>query len=139
MDFSKQFECSSFASMSASGPFEKRKITRRACGNNDVVIEIKYAGICDSDIHTVRDEWGPQKYPLAPGHEIAGVVVAVGSDVKNFKAGDHAGVGCMVDSCGTCDECSMHEEQYCGAGKCVFTYGSAYWPEEYEGKGSDVT
>jgi uncharacterized zinc-type alcohol dehydrogenase-like protein len=59
MDFTKQFECASFASMTASGPFEKRTITRRGCGNGDVVIEIKYAGICHSDIHTVRDEWGP--------------------------------------------------------------------------------
>jgi alcohol dehydrogenase (NADP+) len=139
MDFSHQFKCTSFASVSASGPFEKTQITRRACANNDVVIEIKYAGICHSDIHTVRDEWGPQKYPLAPGHEIAGVVVAVGSHVKNFKVGDHAGVGCMVDSCGTCDECSMHEEQYCGAGKCIWTYGTKFLTEEYTGSEGHVT
>ncbi len=98
-------------------------VERRAVGANDVGIEIRFAGICHSDIHTVRGEWGPQDYPLTPGHEIAGVVTEVGGDVTKFAVGDRVGVGCMVNSCGRCHNCRNGEEQYCLDGT-VFTYGS---------------
>ena len=80
-------------------------ITRREVGANDVLIEITYAGICHSDIHTVRGDWGPQSYPLAPGHEIVGTVTEVGADVTRHRVGDTVGVGCMVNSCGQCANC----------------------------------
>lgn len=104
-------------------PLVPTTIERRAVGANDVLIEIKYAGICHSDIHTVRGEWGPRDYPLVPGHEIAGIVTEVGSDVTKFKVGDPVGVGCMVNSCGKCVNCRSGDEQYCLNGT-VFTYGS---------------
>lgn len=80
-DFSKPTQCTAFLAPKASAPFEKSKITRRACLKDDVVIDIKFAGICHSDIHQVREEWGPAKFPMVPGHEIAGVVIAVGENV----------------------------------------------------------
>lgn len=95
------------------GPFKPTMIERRDLQSHDVLIEIKYAGICHSDIHTARGEWGPVKYPLVPGHEIAGVVTQVGAEVTKFAVGDRVGVGCMVDSCGECDNCRKGEEQYC--------------------------
>ena len=113
-----------YAAPAEGQPLIPTTIERRAVGANDVLIEIKYAGICHSDIHTVRGEWGPQAYPLTPGHEIAGVVAEVGSDVTKFKAGDHVGVGCMVNSCGHCENCLNGDEQYCLNGT-VFTYGSS--------------
>lgn len=112
-----------YAAPSASEPLGPVTIERRAVGANDVLIDIKYAGICHSDIHTVRGEWGPQQYPLAPGHEIVGVVAEVGSDVTKYKAGDRVGVGCMVNSCGECSSCKKGEEQYCLEGN-VGTYGA---------------
>ena len=95
---------------------------RRALRENDVAIEILYSGICHSDLHTVNGDWGPQPYPLVPGHEIIGRVLEVGAAVKNFKASDHAAVGCLVDSCQSCDQCENHEEQYCREG-ITPTYG----------------
>lgn len=98
------------------GPTEKFKSTtidRRDLGPKDVLIEIKYAGICHSDIHTARGDWGEIEYPLVPGHEIAGIVAEVGSDVTNHTVGDRVGVGCMVDSCGNCENCKKGLEQYC--------------------------
>ena len=92
---------------------------------NDIVIDIKFAGICHSDIHQVREEWGKAIFPMVPGHEIGGVVVAVGSNVKNFAIGDHAGIGCMVDSCRHCVNCRRGVEQYCYEG-FVGTYNSTY-------------
>src|SRR5688572_22673828 len=86
---------------------------RRAVGDNDILIEIKYSGICHSDIHTIRGHWGKQQYPQVPGHEIAGVVSAVGKDVTQFKVGDKAGVGCMVNSCMQCGSCKKGEEHHC--------------------------
>lgn len=109
--------------MTAGGRVAPYEITRRACGPNDIVIEIRYAGICHSDIHTVRDEWGKSEYPCVPGHEIAGPIVAVGADVKGFAVGDLGGVGCMVDSCRGCISCRNGSEQYCYESP-VWTYNS---------------
>ncbi|SEW38523.1 uncharacterized zinc-type alcohol dehydrogenase-like protein [Austwickia chelonae] len=112
-----------YAAPAAGAPLEKITLTRREVRATDVQIEITYAGICHSDIHTVRDEWGPQSYPLAPGHEIVGTVTAVGSDVEKFTVGDIVGVGCMVDSCRECAACEDGLEQYCLNGN-IGTYGS---------------
>jgi alcohol dehydrogenase (NADP+) len=96
---------------------------RRDLRDNDVAIEILYCGVCHSDLHTVNGDWGPQPYPLVPGHEIVGIVRAVGSSVKNHRTGDYVAVGCMVDSCQECDQCEHGEEQYCRHGMTP-TYGS---------------
>lgn len=101
--------------------FQKTEITRRELDKHDVLIEIKFAGICHSDIHTAHGEWGPVNYPLVPGHEIAGIVTEVGAGVTKYKVGDRVGVGCMVDSCGECENCQQGEEQYCLKGN-VPTY-----------------
>jgi uncharacterized zinc-type alcohol dehydrogenase-like protein len=114
---------SAYAATSATDPLTKTTITRRDPGPHDVAIDIKFAGICHSDIHTVRAEWGKPNYPVVPGHEIAGVVTAVGSDVTKHKVGDHVGVGCMVNSCGICSSCKTGLEQYCKNG-ATFTYNS---------------
>ena len=103
--------------------FQTITINRRDLAPKDILIEIKYCGICHSDIHHVHEEWGKQVYPLVPGHEIAGIVAEVGADVKKYKIGDHVGVGCMVDSCGECVNCKKGEEQYCLKGN-IGTYGS---------------
>ncbi|MEC3852581.1 NAD(P)-dependent alcohol dehydrogenase [Paenarthrobacter ureafaciens] len=112
-----------YAAPSATGDLALTTIERREVGPHDVHIDIKFAGICHSDIHTVRGEWGPQQYPLAPGHEIAGIVTEVGSEVTKHKVGDRVGVGCMVNSCKECANCEAGEEQYCLNGN-VGTYGS---------------
>ena len=96
---------------------------RRDLRDNDVAIEILYSGICHSDLHTVNGDWGPQPYPLVPGHEIVGRVISVGPEVKNYAVGQHVAVGCMVDSCQECDQCHNHEEQYCRNGMTP-TYGA---------------
>lgn len=105
------------------GPFELTEIKRRELQPHDVLIEIKYSGICHSDIHQARGEFGPVQHPFVPGHEIAGIVTQVGSAVTKYAAGDRVGVGCMVDSCGECTHCRNGEEQYCVNG-ATFTYGS---------------
>ena len=102
--------------------FQATTIERRDLGPKDILIEIKYAGICHSDIHTARGEWGDIEYPLVPGHEIAGIVSEVGSEVTKHKVGDKVGVGCMVNSCGECANCKQGLEQYCLNGM-VGTYG----------------
>jgi alcohol dehydrogenase (NADP+) len=107
---------SAYAASDSTGHLSKTTITRREPGPHDVAIDIKFAGICHSDIHTVRAEWGTPKYPIVPGHEIAGVVTAVGSEVTKHKVGDHVGVGCMVNSCGECSSCKAGLEQYCKRG-----------------------
>ena len=117
------FTVNAYAAPSATGELVPTTIERRAVGPNDVLIEIKFAGICHSDIHTVRGDWGPQSYPLAPGHEIAGIVTEVGSAVTRHAVGDRVGVGCMVNSCGECANCQAGEEQYCLAGN-TGTYGA---------------
>ncbi|MGN7765619.1 NAD(P)-dependent alcohol dehydrogenase [Paenibacillus sp. 22594] len=111
------------ATFSQEGPFKLTTIERRNLQPHDVLIDIKYAGICHSDIHTARGEWGPVNYPLVPGHEIAGIVSQVGSHVTKFAVGDRVGVGCMVDSCGECSNCHKGEEQYCLHGN-TGTYGA---------------
>jgi uncharacterized zinc-type alcohol dehydrogenase-like protein len=102
-------------------PFRAAEIQRRDLDLHDVLIEIKYAGICHSDIHTAHGEWGPVNYPLVPGHEIAGIVTDIGAEVTKYKVGDRVGVGCMVDSCGECENCRKGEEQYCLKGN-IQTY-----------------
>ncbi|WP_460539589.1 NAD(P)-dependent alcohol dehydrogenase [Glycomyces halotolerans] len=105
-----------YAAPAAAEPLVATTIERRDVGPRDVLIEIRYAGICHSDIHTVRDEWAKQRYPLVPGHEIVGVVAEVGGEVTRHAVGDRVGVGCMVGSCGECDRCRRGEEQYCKEG-----------------------
>ncbi|WP_454700979.1 NAD(P)-dependent alcohol dehydrogenase [Agrobacterium burrii] len=101
-----------YAATDASKPLTPFTFERREPNDDDVVIDIKYAGICHSDIHTVRNEWKNAVYPIVPGHEIAGVVKAVGSNVTKFKVGDHVGVGCFVDSCVGCATRDLDNEQY---------------------------
>jgi alcohol dehydrogenase (NADP+) len=112
-----------YASPSATEDLVATTIERREVGPHDVLIEIKFAGICHSDIHTVRGDWGPQQYPLVPGHEIAGIVTEVGSAVTKHAVGDRVGVGCMVNSCRECANCLKGEEQYC-LNSMVGTYGA---------------
>lgn len=112
-----------YAAFSATAPLAPHQIERRAPGPHDVAIDILYAGICHSDIHTVRGEWGPAMYPVVPGHEIVGRVSAVGAHVSKFKVGDLAGVGCFVDSCRSCSPCQQGLEQFCEQG-AAFTYNS---------------
>lgn len=101
------------AAFSATAPLGPYSFQRRQPKAHDVVIDIRYCGICHSDIHTVRSEWGAANYPVVPGHEIAGVVRAVGAKVTKYKVGDHVGVGCFVDSCRQCSSCQEQLEQYC--------------------------
>ncbi|GAB4003995.1 NAD(P)-dependent alcohol dehydrogenase [Glycomyces albus] len=112
-----------YAASSPTEPLAVTTIDRRELGSRDVLIEIKYAGICHSDIHAVRGDWGPQPYPLVPGHEIVGIVTEVGAEVTKHAVGDRAGVGCMVNSCGDCDQCRKGNEQYCRKGM-TGTYGA---------------
>jgi len=102
-----------YAAPSATEPLIKTTIERREVGASDVLIEIKYSGICHSDIHTVRGEWGDIAYPQVVGHEIVGFVTEVGSGVTKFAVGDRVGVGCMVNSCRECENCLAGEENYC--------------------------
>jgi uncharacterized zinc-type alcohol dehydrogenase-like protein len=115
---------SAYAASDSTGHLTKTTITRRDPGPHDVAIDIKFAGICHSDIHTVKAEWGVPKYPVVPGHEIAGVVTAVGSEVTKHKVGDHVGIGCFVDSCRECSSCQAGLEQYCKGTGMVTTYNS---------------
>ena len=112
-----------YATQGPKSAIEPFQFQRREPSEHDVVIEIAYCGICHSDIHSARDEWGGATYPMVPGHEIAGKVTRVGSKVKKFKVGDYAGVGCFVDSCRVCTSCKDGEEQYCEKGP-NFTYNS---------------
>jgi len=113
----------SYAASSAKSPLAPYRFERRDPREHDVVIDILYCGVCHSDVHTVRDEWGQGKYPIVPGHEIIGRVTAVGKGVTKFKVGDMAGVGCMVDSCRECASCKEDLEQFCEKG-ATFTYAS---------------
>ncbi|KAJ8604915.1 hypothetical protein CTAYLR_004309 [Chrysophaeum taylorii] len=118
-------KCKCYAAKAASEPLEAWEIERRGVGARDVGIDIRWSGICHSDIHCARNEWFQGLFPLVPGHEIAGVVAAVGPEVTKFKAGDKVGVGVFVDSCRECDKCRQGREQYCLKGK-VGTYGAKF-------------
>lgn len=113
-----------YAGFDTSGKLAPWNFERRPLGDHDVLIDIKFAGICHSDLHTIMGDWGPQQYPQVPGHEITGIVSAVGRKVTKFKVGDRAGVGCMVDSCMNCESCTHGEEHHCDNGATVFTYGA---------------
>ncbi len=117
-----------YAAPSAKALLEPYSFERREPQDDDVAIDIKYCGICHSDIHQAREEWGDAIFPMVPGHEIAGIVSAVGKKVTKYKVGDKVGVGCFVDSCHTCPQCQQGLEQYCSAGP-VFTYNG----REYDG------
>lgn len=110
-----------WAAPSAGAPLAPTTITRRDVGEHDVLIDITHCGICHSDIHQAKDEWGGALFPMVPGHEIVGKVAKVGAKVTRFRPGDLAGVGCMVDSCRTCPSCEKHLEQFCQKG-AAFTY-----------------
>lgn len=114
--------CHAYAATAADQPLVPWSFERREPGANDIRIDIAYCGVCHSDLHTARGEWGGTMYPCVPGHEIVGRVTAVGSNVTTFKPGDLAGVGCMVDSCRTCESCQEGEEQYCTGGGMTGTY-----------------
>ncbi len=103
----------SYAVPTAGAPLEPMEIERRDLLPHDILIDIKFSGICHSDIHQGREEWGQAIFPMVPGHEIAGIVTEVGSAVTKFRVGDHAGVGCLVDTCRECDNCKAGLEQYC--------------------------
>jgi uncharacterized zinc-type alcohol dehydrogenase-like protein len=111
---------------SAKAPLEPTTIERRALGEDDVAIDIKFCGICHSDIHQVEADWGRGLFPMVPGHEIAGIVTAVGPGVTRFAAGDRVGVGCFVDSCGACEQCLAGEEPFCAKG-VVATYNHQHY------------
>ncbi|AFR51137.1 NAD(P)-dependent alcohol dehydrogenase [Gordonia sp. KTR9] len=112
-----------YTAPAADRPLEPTTIERRDLGPNDVSIDIAFAGICHSDIHTARDEWGGTRFPVVPGHEIAGTVAAIGDEVTRYAVGDRVGVGCFVDSCRECEPCRLGEEQYCERGN-VGTYNA---------------
>lgn len=119
-----------YAAYNATEPLAPFDFERREVGEKDIQFEILYCGVCHSDLHTARSEWPGTVYPCVPGHEIVGKVTKVGSGVKTFKIGDLAAVGCLVDSCRTCESCKKSEEQYCDTGGMVFTYNSEdkYFP-----------
>ena len=125
------YNAQAYSVASAASPFARTTIQRRDPTPHDVQLEILFCGICHSDLHQARNEWSgmPTVYPCVPGHEIVGRVTKVGSAVTRFKSGDLAGVGCLVDSDGTCPECQSHHEQFCPG--AVYTYNS---PDEHTGK-----
>ena len=112
-----------YAVQSADSTFARFDFERRELGAKDVLIEIKFCGVCHSDIHQARNEWGNSIFPMVPGHEIVGRVAKVGADVSKFSEGDYAGVGCFVDSCGSCENCRQNVEQFCLV-HCSQTYNS---------------
>lgn len=112
-----------YAAPSATAPLGPFSFERRDLRPDDVAVDILYCGICHTDIHQARNDWGRSRYPIVPGHEIVGRVTAVGRDVKDFKAGDLVGVGCLVDSCQHCDSCKEGLEQYCAEG-ATWTYNN---------------
>jgi len=106
-------EALGYAASSAKSPLAPFKFQRREPRDFDVVIDIKFSGICHSDIHQARDEWGGSQFPMVPGHEIAGVVAKIGPKVTRYKIGDKVGVGCFVDSCRACIYCKQDLQQFC--------------------------
>lgn len=120
----KNIAAKGYAGTNITAPLKPWTFERRPVGDNDILIDIKFSGICHSDIHTIKGHWGKQQYPQVPGHEIAGIVSAVGKNVTKFKVGDKAGVGCMVNSCMKCDSCKNGEEHHCETTGMVGTYGT---------------
>jgi uncharacterized zinc-type alcohol dehydrogenase-like protein len=116
-------QTSAFGASAADQPLASLAIERREPGTRDITIEILFCGVCHSDLHTARGEWGQREWPIVPGHEIVGRITEVGTEVDGFAVGDLAGVGCMVDSCRTCASCTEGLEQYCENGPPTFTYG----------------
>ncbi|CAN1216082.1 Probable mannitol dehydrogenase, partial [Linum perenne] len=112
------------AAIDQSGVVSPFKFSRRETGEKDVKFKVVYCGICHSDLHMLKNEWGTSTYPIVPGHEIVGEVTEVGSKVEKYKVGDRVGVGCMVGSCRSCDSCSKSVENYCP--KMILTYGATY-------------
>ena len=112
-----------YAAKNARAPLAPFAFERRDPRDHDVLIDIKFCGICHSDIHQARDEWGGSNFPIVPGHEIAGVVTRVGAKVTKYKIGDKVGVGCIVDSCRQCSSCERGLEQFCKEGM-TGTYNS---------------
>src|SRR4249920_851255 len=110
---------SAYAAQSATTPVVPFVAERREVRPDDVVIDILYCGVCHSDLHQARNDWKNSKYPMVPGHEIIGRVIAVGAAVTKFNAGDQVGVGCMVDSCQDCKSCRLGLEQYCERGNTL--------------------
>ncbi|TLV02897.1 NAD(P)-dependent alcohol dehydrogenase [Dyadobacter luticola] len=125
----ESFEIKAFGNEAAEADLEQLTIKRRKATPHDVEIDILFCGVCHSDLHTARSEWGPTMYPCVPGHEIVGKIKSVGDHVSKFKVGDIVGVGCMVDSCRECEYCKDHLEQYCEPGM-TGTYNSpdSYFP-----------
>lgn len=119
-------KCKCWAALAGSEPLKAYEIERRGVGPFDVGIDIQWAGICHSDIHCAREEWGKGVFPMVPGHEIAGVVSSVGAKVTKFAVGDTVGVGVFVDSCRACTKCKEGKEQYCTGGGKLLTYGSRF-------------
>lgn len=112
-----------YSASAATSPLAPIDFERRDPGKSDLVLELLYCGVCHSDIHYARNEWGHSRFPVVPGHEIIGRVTQIGDQVSNFKIGDLAGVGCVIDSCRTCPPCEDHEEHYCEKG-VTMSYGS---------------
>ena len=110
------YSVKAFGAESKEADLKEMNIERREITTNDVEIEILYCGVCHSDLHTARNDWGGTKYPSVPGHEIVGKITKIGSNVSKFQVGDLAGVGCIVDSCGECNSCKQDLEQYCENG-----------------------
>ncbi|MGZ3546772.1 MAG: NAD(P)-dependent alcohol dehydrogenase [Vulcanimicrobiaceae bacterium] len=119
----RTLETAAYAAPSVKAPLGPFTIARRKPGPDDILIEIRYCGVCHSDIHQARDEWGGSIFPMVPGHEIVGTVVETGDNVRTWSVGDTVGVGCFVDSCRECEACKTGEEQYCERG-ASFTYNS---------------
>ncbi|WP_157722984.1 alcohol dehydrogenase catalytic domain-containing protein, partial [Stenotrophomonas pictorum] len=113
-----------YAAYDPTSPLAPFTFERRALRSNDVAMEILYCGVCHSDLHTARNDWGWSYYPIVPGHEIVGRVIEVGAEVSRYKVGDHVAVGCMVDSCLACDQCDSGQEQLCRNGM-TGTYAGA--------------
>ena len=113
-----------YAAFGKDFKFKPYSFSRHSMGANDILIQILYTGICHSDLHAVAGEHGTPTYPIVPGHEIVGRVIATGNRVSKFKVGDYAGIGCMVNSCGECEACKASNEQFCMNGRTVFTYNS---------------
>ncbi|MEV0650753.1 NAD(P)-dependent alcohol dehydrogenase [Phytomonospora sp. NPDC050363] len=127
-----------YAAPAAGAPLAPTTVPRRAVGPNDVLIEIRYSGICHSDIHQARDEWRPGNFPMVPGHEIVGVVSAAGEAVTRHKVGDRVGVGCFVDSCRKCEACLAGLEQYCRNGTATYNDTGADGTPAYGGYSTHI-